>query len=315
MKKRSCRLDSCAVFAAVNLLMLALPSAVFGQSSSDSAPTTNSLAKMPEVIVTGNQLMESRPGWLKEEQYVGPYNQPEWTTARRFAGTRVYLQQQPWGMGVEQWVRFRNYRDGSSDTRFQEEFEIGLPYRFQVDLYETWTVDQDWRSQQDEWSAEIRYALADWGKIPLNPTLYLEYSQHDHDPNALEGKLLLGTDLAPRWHWGLNLICERELSGAETTEYAVSQGLSYTLLDEKLGAGVEMKYAHVTASGSPDENEFLIGPSAQWRITDRMHLDITPMFGCTQDSPVVEAWLVFGFSFGGAKSEKEHYAPSSLMGQ
>ena len=83
-----------------------------------------------------------------------------------------------------------------------EEIEIGLPHRFQVDLYETWAVDQDRRVQQDEVSAEVRYALADWGKIPLNPTLYLEYEQHDHNPNTLEGKLLLDTDLSTRWHWG-----------------------------------------------------------------------------------------------------------------
>jgi len=92
-----------------------------------------------------------------------------------------------------------------------EEYEIGLPHRFQVDLYETWTVNEHHRSQQDEVSAEVRYALADWGQIPLNPTLYLEYAQHDHDANTLEGKVLLGTDFTPRLHWGLNLAGEQQL--------------------------------------------------------------------------------------------------------
>ncbi len=292
-----------------SVALVLLASATSGFSQTNSIPN-----RLPPVVVTGSQPTENRPGWLQEEQLVGPYGQPEWTTARRFSGTRVYLQQQPWGMGVEQWVRFRHFRDGTSEARMQEEFEIGLPHRFQLDFYESWTVNQDWRAQQSEWSVEVRYALADWGQIPLNPTLYLEYSQHDHDPNALEGKLLLGTDLSPRWHWGANLICEQELGNPNLTELAVSQGLSYTLIDEKLGAGVEMKYAHVTANGSPAENEFLIGPSVQWRITPKMHLDITPMFGCTEDSPVVEAFVVFGFNFGGAKEEKKHYAPSSLLG-
>ena len=294
----------------VNLMSLVLAGVAFSQETTTSIPN-----RLPPIVVTGSQPVENRPGWLKEEQYVGPYAQPEWTTARRFPGTRVYLQQQPWGMAVEQWVRFQHFRDGTSVARMQEEFEIGLPHRFQLDFYESWTVNQDWWAQQSEWSAEIRYALADWGQIPLNPTLYLEYSQHDHEANALEGKLLLGTDFSPRWHWGLNLICEQQLGQPNNTEIAVSQGLSYSVIDGKLGAGVEMKYSHQKASDSPVVNEFLIGPSVQWRITDRMHLDLTPMFGCTQDSPVVEAYLVFGFSFGGAKKEKDHYAPASLLGQ
>ena len=313
MKNVSMKTKNSLTIVGMNIMALAFISPLFGQEpvapAGQSSPT-----KMPEVIVTGSQPAENRSGWLSEEQPIGAYGRPEWTTARRFPSTRVYLQQEPWGIGFEQWVRYRYFRDGTSQMRFQEEIEIGLPYRFQLDLYETWAVDQDRHTQQSEVSAEIRYALADWGRIPLNPTLYLEYSKHDHDPDAIEGKLLLGTDLSTRWHWGLNLICEQELSGSENTELAVSQGLSYTVIDGKLGAGLEMKYSHQKANGSPAANEFLIGPSVQWRITPRMHLDIAPMFGCTQDSPAVEAFLVFGIDFGTAK-KKSHYEPASVRSQ
>ena len=277
------------------------------------AQPTNPPTQLPGITVTGSPPATNRPGWLGEEQYVGDYGQPDWTTARRFPSTRVYLQQLPWDTGAEQWVRFQHFRDGTDYTRFQEEFEVGLPHRFQVDLYETWGVNQAWRGEQDECSVEVRYALADWGKIPLNPTLYVEYAQHDHDANTLEGKLLLGTDLSPRWHWGLNFACEQGLAEPENTELAVSQGLSYTLIDERLGAGVEMEYYHEKANRTPGQNEFLIGPSVQWQITSRMHLDIAPLIGCTHDSPAVEAYLVFGIDFGTAK--KEHYKPASVRGQ
>jgi hypothetical protein len=270
---------------------------------------------LPEVMVNGSANTESRPGWLQEEQYVGPYQQPEWTTARRFPGTRVYLQQMPWETGFEQWVRFRHFRDGTDETRFQEEFEVGLPYRFQVDLYETWAMDQDRRTQQDEASVEVRYALADWGKIILNPTLYLEYAQHDHDPNTLEGKLLLGTDFSPHWHWGLNFACEQELSGTDNTELAVSQGVSYTLVDEKFGVGAEMEYYNEKANDTPALNEFLIGPSAQWRPVSWCHIDLAPLFGCTHDSPRVDAYLVIGIDFGTGHNRQEHYAPASVHAQ
>src|SRR5215472_12312454 len=160
--------------------------AAFGCVTLCSMAQTNTTV-MPEVVVTGSVTNEvNRPGWLRAEQFVGPYQQPEWTTARRFPSTRVYLQQMPWNTGFEQWVRFRHFKDGMDETRFQEEFEVGFPHRFQLDLYETWAVDQDGRARQDEYSAEVRYALADWGKIPLNPTLYLEYAQHNQNPNTLE---------------------------------------------------------------------------------------------------------------------------------
>src|SRR6267378_615865 len=126
--------------------------------STNAVPSAGPVTKLPEVIVTGAAPKETRPGWLQEEQFVGPYRQPEWTTERRFPGTRVYLQQMPWEIGFEQWVRIRRFRDGTMETRMQEEFEIGLPHRFQIDLYETWAIDQDRRFSQDEYSAEVRYA-------------------------------------------------------------------------------------------------------------------------------------------------------------
>jgi len=279
------------------------------------AQTNSTSTVLPEVIVTGKASEESRPSWLNEEQYVGPYNQPEWTTERRFPGTRVYLQQMPWDVGVEQWVRYQHFRDGTAETRFQEEVEIGLPHRFQIDLYETWAIDEHRRSQQDEVSAEVRYALADWGKIPLNPTLYLEYAQHDHDANTLEGKILLGTDLTPRWHWGLNLACEQQLGQPNNTELAVSQGISYSVIDNRVGLGVEMEYSHEKATGSAAENSFVIGPSMQWRPVSWCHVDLAPMFGCTHDSPQIKAFLVIGFDFDTRKHKSEHYAPASLRGQ
>ena len=273
---------------------------------------SNAPIRLAPVVVEGN----TPPELLREDRPVGPYNQPYWTTARRFPGTRVYLQQTPWDTGFEQWVRFRHFRDGTAETRFQEEFEVGLPYRFQVDLYETWAIDQDRRANQDEYSGEVRWALADWGKIPLNPTLYLEYAQHNRAPNTLEGKLLLGTDLSPRWHWGLNFACEQELSRTENTELAVSQGLSYTFLDEKLGAGFEMEYSHEKAKGSSSMNAFLIGPSLQWRPTPWSHVDLAPLAGYADNGvPQVEVYLVVGFDFGTGGSKKERYTPTSLRGQ
>ena len=268
--------------------------------------------RLPEVKVLGEAQA------LREETPSGPYRQPEWTFQRRFPTTRVYLQKAPWEMGFEQWWRGRFNRDGTAGHLFQEEIEIGLPYRFQLDLYENWVMNDHRRMRHHDFSAEVRYALADWGKIPLNPTLYGEWKFVDgsQGPDVYEIKLLLGEQIAPRWHWGFNAIFEQEVGGGRATEWAFSQGVSYTILDNKLSAGLEMKFVHETERGSRGEPaiKFLLGPSVQWRPTARTHLDIVPLVGVTGDAQRVEAFVVFGFDFGPRKRDAGR-APTSLRGQ
>ena len=64
-----------------------------------------------------------------------------------------------------------------------------------------------------EGKAELRWALANWGKIPGNPTIYLEWKNEDAAPDHFEGKLLLGGAIASGWHWGSNFVWEHELGG------------------------------------------------------------------------------------------------------
>jgi len=279
-----------------------------------------SSTELPQVTVS-DQLLEEAP--------TGAYGAPEWTGDRRFSTTRVYLQQGPGEIGFEQWWRGRFYRDGTAQSKFLSEIEIGLPYRFQLDIYENWTSDEHHYATQDSVAFELRYALADWGKIPLNPTLYAEYAIGDHDPDTIEVKLLLGQDLAPRWHYGVNFSCEQEVTGGHSTELLAAQGISYTVIDQKLSVGLEMEFIHTTEHGNRHDPsvEFNIGPSIQWRPTSNTHLDIVPLFGTTQDSPRVEAFIIFGIDFGPGKSggsgdgkssvatdNPARYTPASLGG-
>lgn len=279
-------------------------------SNTPPASTSDNSHRLPDVVVVGTNLFEETP--------VGAYNQPEWTTARRFPTTRVYLQQPPWGVGSEQWVKAQFPRGEAPNYLFQEEVEVGLPHRFQLDLYENWVRTESGTVYHDNVSAEVRWALADWGKILLNPTLYGEWKFRDSDrgPDKFELKLLLGAELTPRWHWGFNLIYEQEVGGGRTIEWAASQGISYTVIDEKLSAGVELKVETETEEGDRSNApiEIDIGPSIQWRPTRNTHLVIVPLFGVTSDSPRVEAWFIFGVDFGG-KHEKEVSAPVSTRSQ
>jgi len=274
------------------------------------AQTNASATTLPEVVVTENGLRENRPGFLQEEQLIGENQQPEWTTRRRFATTRAYVIS-PWQVEFEQWWKGKFPRQGDSEHLFQSEVELGLPYRFQLDVYENLELNGSrFRHQGNQ--VEGRWALADWGKIFLNPTIYGEWKFNDHSPDAYELKLLLAQEFAPRWHWAFNVFYEQEVGGGRGSESGFSQALSYSVADEKLSVGVEMnleRQSEPNLNGSPAV-EFLIGPSVQWRPCPRVHLDLVPLVGTTGDSPRVEAFVVFGFDFGkGGKHEA--YMPAS----
>lgn len=259
--------------------------------------------------------VEVRPGTLREEQPVGAYGAPAWTAVRRFPTTRVYLQRAPGEMAVEQWWRGRFYEDGTRKQRFQEEFEMGLPGRLQLDTYINWTMVSDEPTRYDSTALELRHAFADWGRCPLNPTVYVEWKAVDEGADVLETKLLLGEELGRGWHWGLNLVREWETGGERAIEYAVSQAFSFTVVDSSFSVGVEMAYSEETVAGgrSDPERSGRIGPSVQWRPTARTHLDIVPLFGVTDEAPDVEAYVVAGIDFGGG--EKRGHAPVSLQSQ
>jgi hypothetical protein len=265
-------------------------------------------SRLPEVRVTAPS---DKTDGFQEDALVGENNQPEWTTQRRFSTTRVYVLA-PWQFEFEQWWRAKYPRHDHPTHLFQSEIGIGLPYRFQLDFYENLERTKTGSFRHKGNQVEARWALAEWGKIPLNPTLYGEWKFNHNADDAFEVKLLLGEDLAPRWHWGLNLIYEKEISGGRETEMALSQGISYTLIDQKLGVGAEMKLERVSGPGFHGAPEFeaLLGPSMQWRPRPNMHLDVVPLFGLTHDSPAVEAFVIFGIDFGG--HGKGRYAPASL---
>jgi hypothetical protein len=242
-----------------------------------------------------------------DTQRVGPYNQPVWTTQRPFSTVRTYVLP-PGQAQVEQWYRPRWKKDGSREDRVLEELAIGLPGRFQLDIYERWNIKEDgtknYNANQEAVQIELRWAVADWGVIPLNPTLYAEWVQRgnrDDEPDKYEVKLLLAEEFFRGklfWAWNANL--EQEVGGAKETEVGWSMALSTTIVERKLMAGIEMwhRAQNVHGERSTWNEEFLIGPSFQWRPTNRTFLNVSPLFGTTHDSVETELYVIFGFQFG-----------------
>lgn len=275
----------------------------------------NDTAATDEIIVSG----QPPPAPLSQDTAVGPYNQPQWTTARTFGASRVYVLPP----GRVEFVHFwtPEFKDGDVAHAFREEVEIGLPYRLQLDLYQNWGIDERARSFYKGSSVELRYALANWGKIPLNPTLYAEWYFNDAAADAYELKLLLGETFARRWNWAGNITFEQETGGERETEIAVSAALSYALIDRKLNIGVEALGEHVTAKGSRSdaEIEFLIGPTVNVHPTRNSFITLSPLFGTTGDSPTAEIFVLAGFQFrfGGpaGASEEGPRSPASMFGR
>lgn len=268
--------------------------------------------RMPVVTTTASSI-------ISEEQPVGVTNRPEWTGARRFPGTRIYIQQDPWEVGVESWWRLKHRRDGTLRHRLLEEVEIGLPGRMQLDLYNDIEGDDRGNFHYQSFNVELRWALADWGVIWGNPTLYGEYKFADSDwgPDAYELKLLLGDAIVPHLHWGVNFVWEAQTGGEREEEFQISGGLSYSVLDGRIGIGVEALYDHVTVQGGrgEPENQFNIGPSVQFRVTKNLHIDLSCLFGTNEDSVQQIGYLVIGYDFGRIGGKPKGYTPTSGLGR
>jgi hypothetical protein len=238
---------------------------------------------------------------------VGPYGQPEWTTDRRWARVRSYVLP-PWQVEVESWMRARYGRHDEGDRYlFQEEIGIGLPHRFQLDVYLNFQDDMEQSLHFKETQLELRWALADWDCLWLNPTLYAEYRIHD-DPDesdAVEAKLLLSDDIAPRWVGGVNLVYERELSGEEEEVLGLTGAVSYSLIDQRLYVGAEAQWERATVEGARDEGEdtWYLGPSVSIRFNRRTHLDIAPLFGLNDASERLQLFVVLGVDIGPGSGE------------
>ncbi len=248
--------------------------------------------QLPPVTVVGE-----RPSELREEDRIGSYAQPRWTADRRFSETRIYVI--PEGkVEFEYWLVAEAPHHGPTEVKHMFELEFGLPSRFQVDLYLIDRKEGSGGQSFIDGQFEIRYALADWGKIWGNPTLYLEYKAIDSAPDEIEAKLLLGGEIAPRWHWGANLVWDAQTGGDRETSYEFTNGVSYTFLDERFSLGVETQLALIDVHNHRGtyDTEFFIGPSVQYRPAANIHLDFAPLIGVA-DRSAFKGFFIFGYEF------------------
>jgi hypothetical protein len=242
-----------------------------GQTESASTSSTITLTE-PRLIVIGDELPSA-------------YGAPGAFSRSRFSAVTTAYVLPAWGVFAGLIYQGDVFPEGPMDNLFTQEIEVGLPYRFgiavenQVEHFNHETVNANF-------SIEGRWALADWDKIPLNPTLFAEYKfgtgrilheeaeeeemmdeegeidpdeeemmmreeearmQQDR-PNAYEFRLLLSEEIVKGVQWAFNAFLENEIGGDRGREWGFAQAVQmpFFLPHERFTAGVEMQYQNFT---------------------------------------------------------------------
>jgi hypothetical protein len=225
------------------------------------------------------------------------------------------------------------------DHSYTAEVEMGLPARFGIAM-ENEVETYRGRTQERSFSLEARYALADWDKIPLNPTFFVEYKigighiLHDEGPpappakgeqleflhennplpDAIEGRLLLSEEFFGKLEWAFNAFMEQENGGDRGREigFAQSAMVPVILPRERLKIGAEMQLTTFSDKGirGDPSYRFILGPTIAWKPSKNTRFDVSPLFGATYDAPKASVFAVFSYVFGGSEGT-EAEAPAS----
>ena len=142
--------------------------------------SANAQTTEEEVVVTGDDVASA-------------YGAPGGLSRSRFTPTTTAYVLPPWTWYFGEIYEGDAFRHGFPDHTFTQEVEMGLPYRFGL-AAETQLERFNGGGGFQTISLEGRYALADWNKIPLNPTLFAEYKfgvgtiRHEEGPPPPPGE-------------------------------------------------------------------------------------------------------------------------------
>lgn len=301
----------------MNLIGIALSVSLLSYLAVIPSANAQNTTTEERVIVTGDDIGSA-------------YGAPGAFSRTRFAPLTTSYVLPPWTFYFGTIYEGDAFREGPPDHTFTQEVELGLPHRFGI-AAETAFERFNGGGGLSTISLEARYALADWGKIPLNPTLFAEYKfgvgsiRHEEGPppppeeeeeeeggppkrpDAYEFRLLLADEFFQRYEWSMNWFFEKENTGDRGREWGVAQSIVTPVLlpHEQLKVGVEMEYKNFTVKdtrGDP-EHSFVIGPTVAFRTSKNTRFDLSALGGCTDDSPAVQVFAVFSWILGPGTEE------------
>ncbi len=241
----------------------------------------------------------------------GDYGQPQWAERSQASSTTKLYVLSAYEVFTGFFSESDFSRNGGTSHELMQEFEIGLPHRFELG-FENHLGIADERAAETIAALEARYAFAAWGAIPLNPAIAAEYrfgldstpGGDRRQPDAGEMRLLLGQEFVPRLQWAANLFFRQDFGAPHNREIGFTQDITYLAIADRLEIGAEMRYTHDTRKfpqrGATDE--FIAGPSVSWKPNRYAVLDLAPLLGVTSDSPRVAVFFTVSFEFGGGES-------------
>src|SRR5207253_10332916 len=101
--------------------------------------------------------------------------------------------------------------------------------------------------------------------------------------------LILSHDFRHMVEWAMNWSVEQEVNGSRLIDWGFAQSVEVPVLlpEERLEIGLEMQYRHAEdrISRANQPRGFVIGPTLAWRPTKSARVDVSPLFGCTDNSP------------------------------
>ena len=238
---------------------------------------------------------------LPQFDNVGEYNQPVWTLTRKFPSTRSYVMTPPGTVMYEKWFDVRERRNGVPQVRMRDELAFGLGGRWELDLYAHTVYDGLPEQRQFGWrgfSWEVRYALADWGKIWGNPTLYFEHKLMQ-GKMGIEPKLLLSDRFGKSSYiWSLNLIYEANIADEkedQEREYAATYSVGKVISDN-FTVGLTSMYRYNDFGEKTDE--LYVGPNFQYRFNQNAHISFEYMPNLrNEDGYKARSYLIFAWRF------------------
>ena len=254
------------------------------------------------------QAATEQPIVVTAEEVPSAYGAPPAFSRSRFSNAVNAYVLPPWAFFFGELFEGQGFRHGPPDYLFTQEIEMGLPYRFNI-AAETQFERFNGGGGVQTVSLEARWALADWNKIPLNPTIFAEYKfgvgtiRHEEVPpppgggerrgreRTAQGSRCLRSPFAPcsgfrrARRMGNELVLrKREHRRPRPRMGLLSGAMTPVLLpNERLKVGIEMEYRNLTVKDTRGDplHSFTIGPTVAWKPTAQTRLDISPLFGCT----------------------------------
>src|SRR4029450_3800202 len=198
---------------------------------------------------------------VRGEEVPSAYGAPPAFSRSRFSNVTQAYVLPPWAFFFGEIYEGQGFRHGPPDHLFTQEVEMGLPYRFGVAAEAKFERFKGGGGPETV-SVEARWALAEWNKIPLNPTLFAEYKfgvgtiRHEEGPppppgeeeeeagppkkpGASEFRLPLSQDFGEKVEGALNTFLEKENTGDRGREWGFAQDIAMPILlpNERLRAG------------------------------------------------------------------------------